>query len=52
MKRLRDKVAIITGMGLGESLAILFASEGAKIIVADINQKAGEETTAKALEDY
>ena len=52
MKRLKDKIAIITGagMGLGESIAILFASEGAKVIIADINKNAGEETVARIKE--
>src|SRR3974377_759669 len=36
--RLRDKVAIITGAahGMGEAEARLFATEGAKVVVADI----------------
>jgi NAD(P)-dependent dehydrogenase (short-subunit alcohol dehydrogenase family) len=38
MKTLENKVAIITGAGsgMGKSMALLFASEGAKVIVSDI----------------
>jgi 3-oxoacyl-[acyl-carrier protein] reductase len=46
--RLANKVAIITGAGsgIGRTSAILFAKEGAKIVVADINDAGGEETVA------
>ncbi len=44
--RVKDKVTIITGAGsgIGRGTAQLFASEGAKVVVADMNQKGGEET--------
>lgn len=44
--RLRDKVAIITGAGsgLGRATAILFAIEGARIVVAANREKDGEQT--------
>ncbi len=44
--RLANKVAIITGAGsgLGRASAYLFAKEGAKVAVADINDTGGEET--------
>lgn len=46
--RLQDKVALITGggSGIGRESALLFAKEGAKVIIADLNQAAGEQTTA------
>lgn len=46
--RLKDKVAIITGggSGIGRASAELFAHEGAKVVVADFNEKAGQETAA------
>ena len=44
--RLQDKIAIVTGAGssIGRESAILFANEGARVIVAEINDQAGQET--------
>ena len=41
--RLKDKVAIVTGSaaGMGASTARIFAREGAKVFVADVNDKDG-----------
>lgn len=44
--RLKDKTAIITGgsSGIGRATALRFSLEGAKIMVADINEELGNET--------
>lgn len=46
--RLSGKVAIITGAGAGQGrdAAILFAAEGARVVVADIDRAGAEETAA------
>lgn len=43
MKTLQDKVAIITGSGsgIGRAAALLYAREGAKVVVSDINEENG-----------
>jgi glucose 1-dehydrogenase len=43
--RLKDKVAVITGaaQGIGEAYARRFAQEGAKVVIADLNDKLGQE---------
>ncbi|HUD32688.1 MAG TPA: SDR family NAD(P)-dependent oxidoreductase, partial [Variovorax sp.] len=42
--RVKDKVAIITGAGagIGRASAELFAREGARVLLADVNVEAGE----------
>jgi NAD(P)-dependent dehydrogenase (short-subunit alcohol dehydrogenase family) len=46
MARLAGKTAFITGagIGIGRASALLFAAEGAKVAIAEINPEAGAET--------
>lgn len=46
--KLQGKVAIVTGAasGIGRASATEFAREGARVVVADINQSGGEEAVA------
>lgn len=50
MGRMEDKVAIITGAGsgIGRATALLFANEGAQVIVTDINEQGGKDTVTEA----
>ncbi len=45
MKHLENKVAIITGAGsgIGKAAALLLAADGARVVVADISEKGGQE---------
>ena len=49
MKLLENKVAIITGAGsgIGKAISLLYAVEGAKIVVSDIDEKGGNERCQK-----
>jgi NAD(P)-dependent dehydrogenase (short-subunit alcohol dehydrogenase family) len=47
-KMFDNKVVIVTGggSGIGQATANLYAQEGAKVIVSDLNEKGGQETFA------
>jgi NAD(P)-dependent dehydrogenase (short-subunit alcohol dehydrogenase family) len=52
MARLEKKVAVITGAasGIGRSTAIMFAGEGAAIVIADLNREGGESAARECKE--
>lgn len=51
--KLKDKVALITGgaAGIGKGIALAMAKEGAKVVIVDLNDKAGKETLVE-LNEY
>lgn len=44
--RLKDKVAVVTGAasGIGKEIARTFVMEGARVVIADLNQKGADQT--------
>ena len=52
-KLFEDKVAIVTGAGsgIGAAMARRFAEEGAKVVVADLNEEAAREIAAEIESD-
>jgi 3-hydroxybutyrate dehydrogenase len=47
--RLKDKVAIVTGAasGIGKQIAKTYVREGARVVIADLNQKAADATATE-----
>ncbi|MGI8914605.1 MAG: SDR family NAD(P)-dependent oxidoreductase, partial [Chloroflexota bacterium] len=48
MERLEGVVAVVTGgaSGIGRAIAVLFAAEGARVVIADRQEQQGTETQA------
>ena len=52
--KLRDRIAVVTGSGsgIGKSIAIAFAAEGARVAVADIDDARGKQTAEERARDF
>jgi len=50
---LKDKVAYVTGAGsgIGKAIALLYAKEGAKVVISDINDEHAEAVVASIKND-
>ena len=46
---LKDKIAIVTGagVGMGKAIALRYAKEGAHVVAAEINEATGQQTAAE-----
>lgn len=53
MNKLQNKVAIITGAGsgMGRAISLLFAREGAKVFLCDLNEETVRETCDRVIRD-
>ena len=51
--RLKDKVAVVTGAatGIGRASALLFAREGARVVIGDVNEVEAQQTVGQANAD-
>ena len=52
-RRLQDRVAIVTGgaRGIGEAIATRLASEGARVLIADIDADVAAETARRIVQE-
>ena len=44
---LKDKIAVVTGSGIGKAIALRYAREGAHVVGAEIDEASGQQTAAE-----